>query len=352
VREALLETEGRLVIRETEKPAIQHPDQMLIRVRAVGVCGSEVHAFRGSHPYRRAPVVLGHEVAGDVVSVGEDVADRLHPVPFRPGDRVIVDPQASCGECAYCRAGDINLCPSKKVLGTAAWPGGFGEYVLAPAEAVFHLPDTLSYVQGSLIEPLTVGVHVSRRAGVKAGESVLILGSGSIGGMVSGVCHARGADPIIAVDVRQHCLDAARERLGATHDFLLPDEDLVDKVRALTGGEGPEVVFVTADDVSLVGRAIEVAKRRGRIVLVALLTGGPLQFMAYPIISKELHLIGSVMCNNADVREAIELAASGRVDVAGIFTHLLPIEQAQRGMELAHTKDDGAIKVVLSFDPV
>ena len=324
-------------------PVIRSPDQVLIRVKTVGVCGSEVHAFQGTHPFRKAPVVLGHEMAGVVSSAGDAVAR------FKPGDRVIVDPQWTCGTCACCRAGDINLCPSKKVLGTVSWPGAFGEYVVVPAEAVFHLPDRLSFVQGSLIEPLTIAVHVARRAGLEAGESVAILGTGSIGGMVSGVCHALGVAPIVAADVRQHCLDAARERLGATRDFLLPDDGLVDKVKTLTGGEGVDVAFVTADDSSLVNLAIEIVRRRGRIVLVALLTEAPLQFMAYPIIGKELHIVGSSMSNNDDVRTAIELAASGQVDVEGILTHVLPIEEAQRGMELARTKDEGAIKVVLSF---
>ena len=343
MRAAYLETKQHLVMTEAEMPVIQNPNQVLIQVKTVGVCGSEVHAFQGTHPFRKAPAILGHEMAGIVSSVGKEVTR------FKPGDRVIVDPQWTCGTCAYCQAGDINLCPTKRVLGTQAWPGAFGEAVVVPDEAVFHLPDHLSFAQGSLIEPLTIGVHVARRAGVQAGESVAILGTGSIGGMVSGVCHALGAIPIFAADIRQHCLDAARERMGATHDFLLPDEGMVDKVKELTGGEGVDVVFITADDSSLVNRAIEMAKRRGRIVLVALLTEAPLQYMAYPVISKELHIIGSSMSNNDDVQTAIELAASGQVDVEGILTHTLPIEQAQRGMELAHTKDDGAIKVVLSF---
>jgi L-iditol 2-dehydrogenase len=328
---------------EAEMPVIRSPDQVLIQVKTVGVCGSEVHAFQGTHPFRKAPVVLGHEMAGVVSSAGDAVAR------FKPGDRVIVDPQWTCGTCAYCRAGDVNLCPSKKVLGTAPWPGAFGEYVVVPEEAVFHLPASLSFAQGGLIEPLTIAIHVARRAGLEAGESVAILGTGSIGGMVSGVCHALGVAPVVAADVRQHCLDAARERLGATHDFLLPDDGLVDKVKTLTGGEGVDVAFVTADDSSLVNLAIEIVRRRGRIVLVALLTEAPLQFMAYPIIGKELHIVGSSMSNNDDVRTAIELAASGQVDVEGILTHVLPIEEAQRGMELARTKDEGAIKVVLSF---
>jgi L-iditol 2-dehydrogenase len=346
MKAALLETEGHLVTTQVEKPTIQSPDQVLIEVKTVGVCGSEVHAFQGTHPFRKAPAILGHEMAGVIASVGEDVTE------FNVGDRVIVDPQWACGACGHCHAGNINLCPSKKVLGTLQWPGGFGEYVVVPQETVFHLPDHLSFVQGSLIEPLTVAVHVARRAGVKTGDSVAILGTGSIGGMISSVCHALGAKPIIATDIRTHCLNVAQARLGATRSFLLPDTQLTDKIRNLTGGEGVDMVAVTADDSSLVNLAVEIAKRRGHIVLVALLTEAPLELAAYPIISKELHIIGSNMCNSEDVQTAMELAASGRVDVEAIATHTLPIEDAQRGVELAHTKSDGAIKVILSFDPV
>ncbi|MBM3128402.1 MAG: zinc-binding dehydrogenase [Chloroflexi bacterium] len=342
MKAALLERVGRMAMVDVERPVIAQPDEILIRTKTVGVCGSEIHAFHGTHPYRKAPVILGHEAAGEVFAVGKAVKK------FQVGDRVIVDPQWTCGKCAYCLRGDINVCPSKRVLGTANWQGAFGEYFVAPEEAVFHLPSNLSYAQGSLIEPLTVGVHVARRANLQAGESVAILGAGAIGGLLSGVCHTQGAQTVIAADIKQHCLDAARERLGATHDFLLPDVQVAEKIKRVSDG-GVDVVFITADDGSLVNLGIEIAKRRGRIVLVALLTEAPLQFVAYPIISKELQIVGSLMSSPADVEKAIDLAASNQVDVEAIATHRLPIEQAQRGMELALTKDDQAIKVILGF---
>ena len=343
MRAAFLEADRRLVMVDVPMPAIQGPDQVLVQIKTVGICGSEVHAFHGTHPFRKAPVILGHEAAGVVAYVGAAVSR------FKPGDRVVLDPQWTCGQCAYCRAGDVNMCLSKRVLGTQAWPGAFGEYVVAPEPAVFHLPAGLSFAQGSLIEPLSVAVHVARRAGLKAGESVAILGTGSIGGLLAGVCHSLGAGPIIVADIRQHCLDVARERLGATHDFLLPDDGAVDQVKVLTGGAGVDVVFITADDPALVSRGVEMAGRRGRVVLVALLTAAPLQLAAFPIIGKELYVLGSSMSNYDDLRSALELAASGQVDVEAIATHRLPIEEAQRGTELADTKDDGAIKVILSF---
>jgi len=343
MRAALLETEGRLALTDVPMPALTEPDDVLVRVQAVGICGSEVHAFQGTHPYRKAPVILGHEAAGVVAAVGSAVQS------VKPGDRVYVEPQWACGQCSYCRAGDLNICPAKKVLGTPVWPGAFGEYIVVPQECLYRLPDSLSYVQGTLIEPLSIGVHVARRAGVNAGESVAVLGSGSIGTLLAGVCHALGANPIIVADIRRHCLDVSCQYLGATHGFLLPDADFVTNVQHVVGYKGVDVTFITADDVTLVNQAIQMTRRRGRIVLVALLTEAPLSFAAYPIISKELSIIGSVMCNKDDVRQAIGLAASGKVDVSAIATHVLPIEQAQRGMELASTKKDGAIKVVLTF---
>ena len=343
MRAAFLESDNHIRLIDVPRPGIEQDDQVLIRVETVGICGSELHAFRGSHPFRKAPVILGHEAAGRVVEAGSAVSR------FAPGDRIFLDPQAPCGECAWCRSGNVNLCPDKKVLGTADWPGAFGEYVVAPQAAVFPLPDSLSYAQGSLIEPLTVAVHVARRAGIKAGQSVAVLGSGSIGGLVCGVSRAMGADPIITADIRQHCLDAACERLGATHDFLLPDERLGDRVGELTQGRGVDVVVIAADDVQLANQAVAMARRRARIVLVALLTHAPLQLAAFDIIRKEIEMIGSTMADYEDVRRALELAVSGRVDVEGILTHRLPIEAAERGMQLADSKADGAIKVILEF---
>jgi L-iditol 2-dehydrogenase len=345
MRAALLEDVGRLTMIEAETPTIEEPDQLLIQVKRVVVCGSEVHAFCGTHPYRRPPAILGHETAGQVVAIGPAVTR------FKEGDRVMVDPLWPCGQCAECRAGYPNLCFYKKMLGTAEWPGAFGEYIVAPEPTIFPLPDNMSYLQGSLIEPLMVGVHVARMADLKAGESVAVLGTGSIGGMVTGVCHALGAGPIITADIHQHCLDAARERLGATHDFLLPDVDPVDAIREVTGGRGVDLAVVAADDVSLVAQAVEMTKPRGRVVLVALLTEAPLKLRAWDIISKEISVIGSIISDHSDVHQAIELATSGRVDVEAIVTHVLPIEETQRGVEMAHTKDDGAIKVTFSFEP-
>jgi 2-desacetyl-2-hydroxyethyl bacteriochlorophyllide A dehydrogenase len=343
VKAAFLESIGKLSLAEVEKPQLTADDLVQIQVKAVGICGSEVHAFEGTHPYRIPPVILGHEAAGIVSAIGKNVSE------FQVGDRVLIDPQWVCGTCRHCRAGDINLCPEKIVMGTPDWPGAFGEYVIAPEDAVYLLPENLTFVQGALIEPLTVAVHVGQRANLQAGQAVAILGSGSIGGLVSGICRVHGVSPIIVADINEHCLAAPRERLGATHDILLPDAQFVTKVREIAGDEGVDTVFICADDPELVSLGIEMIKRRGTVVLIALLTAEPLKLAAYEIIGKEKHLIGSSMCTSDDVRRAIDLVASGQIDVEAIATHILPIEDVQHGMELAHSKADDAIKVILEF---
>jgi L-iditol 2-dehydrogenase len=343
MRTALLRAVDDLIVTETEMPAIAQADEVLVQVKAVGICGSEVHAYRGTHPFRKAPAVLGHEAAGIVAEVGPAVT------VFAPGDRVYIDPQRTCGRCVYCQAGQIHLCPQKVILGTSEWPGAFGEYIVAPSAALYHLPDALSFVQGALVEPLTVAVHVVRRAQVRAGEGVAVLGTGSIGSLLVGVCRVLSAGPIVAVDIRPQPLEVARTRMGATHTVLLPRDELAAAVERATGGTGLDVVFCTADEPGLATRGSELLRRRGRLLIVALMTQAPIELEAYRILSRELQVIGSTMSTHEDVQDAIELVASGKVDVSAIATHVLPIERAAQAIVLAATKGEGAIKVVLTF---
>jgi L-iditol 2-dehydrogenase len=333
---------GHIGLIETDRPAIEQPNQVLVRIQAVGICRSEVHALDGKHPFRKPPVISGHEASGDVVAAGSAVTG------FEPGDRVILDHVVACGTCEWCRSGDHNLCASKVVMGTHEWQGAFGEYVVTPEQALFRLPDNLSYVEGALVEPLMIAVHVARRGGVEAGTSVAILGTGSIGGLLVGVCRSWGADPIVGVDILEHPLEVAT-KMGATHILLQPQERLVERVRAISGGTGVDVAFVTADSPDLVDQALSMVRQRGRVVLVAVMAGEPVCLDPNNVIQREVQIVGSVMGNNDDMRTAIALAASGEVDVALTACPVLPIEEVARAMDLARSKDEGAIKVVLTF---
>jgi L-iditol 2-dehydrogenase len=341
MKAALLESAGRVIMTDAPMPVIENPDQMLIQVKAVGICGSEIHAFDGTHPFRKAPVVMGHEMSGVVTAVGSEVKD------FKAGDRVVVDPQWMCGQCPSCLEGDYNACPSKFNMGTPRWPGAFGEFIHAPEKLTHHLPDNLSFIDGALVEPLSIAVHVARRLRLESVRSIAILGTGSIGGMLTGVSKAKGVSTIIGMDIRQHCLDASIQ-MGASHTFLLPDADVVTKISEITSGNGVDVVAICADDTDLIKLAIQIARPRGKIALIALMTDSPLAFAAYDVIRKEIEMVGCYQGNRHDYQESIELTKNHQINTRGIVTHVLPIEQAQKGCELTSTKLDCAIKVILT----
>jgi 2-desacetyl-2-hydroxyethyl bacteriochlorophyllide A dehydrogenase len=340
VKAVLFEAVRELRLVEMDPPILRHSDEVLIEVAAVGICGSEIHAFKGTHPFRRPPSVLGHEVTGRIVKVGAAPGD------FTLGDRVFVDPQWSCGTCGWCLSGCHHLCPSKKVLGTAAWSGGLGEYIVAPVQSLYHLPDHVSYVTGTLIEPLSVAVHQVNSVGLGEGESVAILGTGPIGMMVAAVVSARGARPVIAVDVQERCLDVAQESFGVTHGLLAAEGCLAERVLGITQGRGVDIVFLTVGVPVLVQEALKMVAIEGKIVFVALFDE-PIQLDANDITQKHLTLRGSSMYNRHDIRTAVGLISSGEVTADAMVTHVLPLEEARRGFDLAATKDEDAIKVVL-----
>ena len=205
----LLEDVGKLTITEAERPVLDGPDELLIKAVAVGVCGSEIHAFRGTHPFRKTPSIQGHEVTGEVVEVGADVR------AFNLEDRVFVDPQWTCGRCEWCRSGRHNLCPKKKVLGTIGWSGGLGEYIVAPEKSVYL--STRPRFLHRWDADRAVGRRRARRQPgsiLEPGDSVAALGTGPIGMMVAAVANARGASPIVAVDLQPHCLEIAQRPPG------------------------------------------------------------------------------------------------------------------------------------------
>ncbi|NDJ76517.1 MAG: zinc-binding dehydrogenase, partial [Chloroflexi bacterium] len=236
----------------------------------------------------------------------------------------------------------------KLVLGTPAWPGSLGEYFVIPQGSVFKVPEHLSVDQATMIEPMAVAVHAAKRAQLQAEESVLILGGGSIGHVTAAMSQVRGASPIIVADIKQHCLDNIR-KMGATHTILVGQQPIAETVMEITDGKGVNVVFLTVGVGEQFADAFASVRKQGRIVVIALYKA-PTMIHPYDIVKRDIDVRGSIMSNDEDVHEALELIASGKVDVEPMVTHHLPIEQAQRAFELVASKDDGAVKVVLDFD--
>ena len=224
-----------------EKPIPEPgPDDLLVAVRACGICGSDIHGMDGSSGRRIPPLVMGHEAAGVIERCG------LNVTGWTKGDRLTFDSTIYCGECSYCRAGRVNLCENREVLGVStpdfSRQGAFADYVVVPSRVCHRIPDDLSFEEAAFAEPVSVALHAVNRVGITEGESAVVIGAGLIGLLVIQSLRRAGCSNIIAIDLAEERLELAQQ-LGATSAFRPDYEDLPAVLRSLTGDEGPDVVM-------------------------------------------------------------------------------------------------------------
>ncbi len=342
MRAAVLTDIRTIQVQEVPTPKPK-PDEVLIRVRFAGVCGSEVHIFIGTHPSRKPPAILGHEMVGEIVEVGSQVSH------FRPDDRVTIEAFTSCGSCRYCRMGSYYLCSNKVLIGTPGWTGCFGEYIVAPERALVKLPEDLSYEEGVILEPMAVAVHAIKRARLQEGDSVLVLGAGAIGLCCIAAAKATAGTTVIATDTIDFNLKLARNMGAAAAVNVRKENSLSAVVAQYAGSDGVDVGFVTAGFSSVVNQALASVRKQGRVGLVAQFDD-PLTIPApHMIVSKELELLGILQYTKEDFHVAAELITRGLVDARSLITHVLPIEEAQRAMEIVADKTEDCAKVILAL---
>jgi (R,R)-butanediol dehydrogenase / meso-butanediol dehydrogenase / diacetyl reductase len=299
------------------------PGEALLRVRRVGICGTDLHIFQG-HLDHRVPRggVIGHETLAEV-------AEAPVGSGFQAGDRVVVEPIWFCGTCRACRMGGSYLCYGLKVLGVDL-PGGMRDYWPAPVARLLKVPDELSDDDAALIEPLSVATHDVRRAGVAPGEAVLVFGGGPIGALIAMVARQRGARVVVA-EVNPFRL----EMLGALGlGTIGPDQDLVTFVNEWTGGEGADVAFEVTGNPTIVRAMTDVVRVWGRVSIVAI-HAEPMPVNLYQMFARELSMHGSRLYAREDWEEAIRLAASGAVTVGPLVSRKIPLEALQEGMAQA-----------------
>ncbi|MCC8190487.1 MAG: alcohol dehydrogenase catalytic domain-containing protein [Planctomycetes bacterium] len=341
MRAAFIEKPYVMKFIDAPEPTLEHPDDVKIRVAFTGICGSEVHAFCGTHPTRLPPIISGHESSGHVVEVGSAVTR------FKPGDRIVIEPQKSCGHCPDCLRGDYNVCPEKAVLGTVKWQGSFGEYIVAPERAVHHLPDAISLEEGALAEPLAVAAHAVRISRTGLDSSVLIQGCGPIGVGLVAMCRRAGAGKILVTDVRHHNLEVARS-LGADVCIDARETDVVPAVLAATGGQGADVVFMAVGKDPILNQAVECCRRYGQIMEVAHFGSEP-PFDARRFRWKELSMLGTYMFVEQDFRIALAAMADGRIDVKPMISRIVPIEDCVAAITMAHERTEDFVKILFKF---
>ena len=324
-------------IRDIPKPE-PGPCEVLIKVEYTGICGSDLHAYRGAHAFRKPPVMLGHEVSGSVEAVGDTVAG------FREGDKVTVMPQVGCGICASCGAGKTNLCTSKTVPGTSRWIGTFGEYFTAPQSVVLPL-QTVSTRLGALTEPLAVANHVlSRNRDQRKDNTLVILGAGTIGLMMLMIAPRFGYENILITDVLDYNLDLAR-RFGAGRVVNVIKENPVEAVREYFGAEGAGTVAVAAGGADILEQAIAMARAGGSVLYFAMITR-EMTFNTYPIVFKELNLLGSFNYTMEDFRQAIEYLKDESIPLGEIITQEYTFAQAKEAFETLDKKTENSVKAL------
>jgi L-iditol 2-dehydrogenase len=306
-------------------------DEVLVRVRACGICGSDIHGYMGATGRRIPPLVMGHEAAGVIERAGGGVTC------FSPGDRVTFDSTVYCGRCTFCLRGDVNLCDARMVLGVSCADyrrhGAFAEFVAVPARILHRLPDPLRFEHAALIEALAVAIHAVDRRRPSPSDRTVVVGCGMIGLLIVQALRARGCRSIAAVDVDER-RRALAGRLGA-------ERTLADTSQCA----GADHVFEVVGRGETVAAAIYCVRKGGTVTLVGnLATDVPLPLQS--VVTREISLLGSC-ASSGEYPEAIEWLASGTVDVAPLISAIAPLEEGPAWFERLHRANEGLMKVVL-----
>ncbi len=334
MRAAVLEAPGRLVVGSLADPE-PAPDELLVRVAACGVCGTDRAIYRGEYAVRY-PIILGHELAGTVVAMGADTTG------FDNGDRVTVDPNVVDDTCYYCRHGVDHLCSGLNPLGVGR-SGGFAEFARVPARYAYRLPDALSLEAGSQIETIACCVHGIDQARIKTGDLVAVLGSGPIGCLLVQLTRLQGAGRIVVAEP-----NPARRRLAELSgaDIACDPDELQATLRDLRPSVGPDVVIEASGNPSAAVAAVDLVRRGGTVLLFAVYPESVrIEVSPFRINEDELSIVGSL--NNPHTHQrAIDLVASGRLDVSEVITDLIDLDELERAMDARNFPTAGKILVV------
>lgn len=312
--------------------------EVLIRIRASALCGSDLHIFKAKHPSVPLPATVGHEFAGDIEALGADVTG------LSLGQRVTVEPCEACGVCDACRRGEYGSCDALTFIYRRG-DGAMADYITVKADKVYPLPDSLSYEAGALVEPLAVAAHAVRRAEVRMGESVLVIGAGAIGLLVAALCRRSGAAEVIVTDYSAFRLGMARA-LGATRTVNPREGEALDEtVRALTGGKGVDKAFECVGREDTFVQAMSLLRKQGLATVVGIFEQKEIAIPVMRIVNNELRIQGSQgYCWDFPV--AIRMAQE--IGLEKLVTHRFPLDALQTALETAADRTQDTVKVILN----
>lgn len=321
------------VTRAIEPPK---PNQVVIRIISSAICGSDLHIYKGKHPSAPLPVTIGHEFSGEVISIGSEVKR------VKLGDRVTVEPVIVCGKCKACRTGNYGYCENISFTYRNG-DGAMAQYITIEEPYVYKLPEHLSYDAGALIEPLSVAVHAVRRADIKLGDKVLVIGAGAIGILIAALCKKDGATEVAIVDYSQKRLNMALN-LGATTAINASEKDVYEVVKELTDGVGMDKTFECVGREATFNEAMMSLRKNGLATIIGIFENPNISIPATRFITHEIKVQGSQgYCWDFPV--ALEM--SKEIDIEKLITHRFKLEDLNQAFETCLDKNSGAIKVII-----
>ncbi len=340
MRQAVMTQPGSIEFKEVEEP-VAGPGEILLRVKKIGVCGSDIHVWHGQHPFTPYPVVQGHEFSAVVEAVGEGVTK------VKPGMKATAAPQQVCGICNPCKRGDYHICDELKVRGFQA-PGCAQDLFVTTEERIVAFPDSLSFEQGALIEPISVAAHSTSRAPYLAGKNVVVFGAGTIGNLVAQAARCRGAKKVMVTDLSEFRLEKALEA-GADAACNVGTEDFADKVKEIFGDEGFDIAFECAGVEASLDAAVQYIQKGGDIVVVGVYGDRPRVDMSV-VGDRELSLIGTLMYQQNDYEQAVEWIADGSIITEPLVTGHFPFEEYEDAYRYIEKEGDTTLKIVIDLD--
>lgn len=327
-----------ITIEDLQTPTIL-PNEVLIQSIYVGLCGSEIHAYLGTHPFREPPSILGHEVLGRVVAIGSGVTQ------FTEGDLVTVEPHIGCGRCSYCQSQKYNLCNEKIVLGTKRWSGAFAQYFTAPEQTVYKINSKQEKKIYTLVEPLAVGLHAVNRVQLSKNSKVLVLGAGPIGILTAIAAISQGVEQVVITDTVDLNLEIAKQ-MTTLQTLNVITEDIH---RLLVQYEnGFDAIFVSVGVSSVIQQAIDLCKKDGAIISIALYEK-PVAVDFNKIMLKEIHILGSSMYVKKDIESAIKIVEENHYKLDKLITKCYDFHELQEAFENNIHNASETIKTIIKF---
>ena len=338
----VMETYRELIFKDVPTPRVSGSHDVLIRVKATAICGSDVHGFDGSTGRRRPPVIMGHEAAGEIVEMGTSVTG------YSVGDRVTFDSTIYCGVCDFCRRGEVNLCDNRRVLGVSCdeyrQDGTFAEYVIVPDHILYRMPEGLSFIEAAMTEPAAVAGHALRITPLHLNETVAVVGTGLIGLLLIQLVRASHSGRIIAIDT-----DESRRRsalsFGADAALDPTDPDLMHQVAEITKGQKVDRVFEAVGASAPIATAIALVRKAGSVTLIGNVSAN-IELPLQQVVTRQISLFGS--CAIAGEYPAIlDMMARKKIDVMPLVSATAPLNEGQQWFERLYDREPGLLKVVL-----